>query len=769
MIKSLLLQKNRFYQAANEDDVLAIKESFLIRLHEFDIIMSDIRTNEMVGSVQHYLLLGRRGSGKSTLLKRIEVEITEDAELSSQFLPVNLAEEQADIYRLYDLIHAILEELEEKKYEVRFPEPEDDCNTYTRNLIGALHEAIDRCGKKVILLLDNIHRILENLADDANLLREYLLNYKDIKIIGGSTRMTEHFWKYNQAFYQFFRIMELKPLTGDEIRMLFENWSRTPGMEYLKEFAENKSGQLETIRILTDGLPRTLQFFVNILVNNSNDTGFEYLRQIMDVATPQYQERLNNVSPAQRKIVLQTAFLWEAAGARDIAKASHMDTNAVSAQLKQLSELSIIEKIDTGKKNHLYRISERFFNLWLIFTQGSPKEKRKAKYLTIFLENFYDEEEIRKLANRHLQQLQTGQISADKAGILTKAFAQSKFIDVVQRDSLINLTLGMANLPSDIKNQLPQTIVSILYEIDSLMGKKEFEKAISLANSIEQEDGMKDLVKSRMYLEVNEWEQAQYFLEQSILKDTSHHYLVACNNLQGLIHFHYGNYQMAEPYFLKSESFSDSLRLLVHIYINSGKYDLAEKYFYKAVQRNENQDIMWEIIFIYVRQNEFEEAEAALLTLPVNQKSFAEMLLGTGYYFLAQNKQRALELVNKPVENRPDWNNWDILIRAWNGDMQAVQEGANQLLKERNFEQLDTFLERLLYHFQFNLVCNIFHDEEYGDDFREKYQPLYYAACILAGKDAQVELKIPPELRETVDLILTKVKEGQKLYHGLKE
>src|ERR1022692_1082007 len=102
-----------FYQSANaEPDV--IKNDFIIRLREYDIIMDDIRRNEMRGSVQHYLLLGRRGSGKSTLLKRLQIEIDTDAQLRQKYIAINPAEEQANIYRLFDLWEAIKEELEHK-------------------------------------------------------------------------------------------------------------------------------------------------------------------------------------------------------------------------------------------------------------------------------------------------------------------------------------------------------------------------------------------------------------------------------------------------------------------------------------------------------------------------------------------------------------------------------------------------------------------------------------------------------------------------------
>src|SRR5207244_1102587 len=106
---------------------------------------------------------------------------------------------------------------------------------------------------------------------------------------------------------------------------------------------------------------------------------------------------------------------WESAGSGAIANAAKMNNNVVSAQLKNLSEKGIVEKIETNNKNYLYRLTERFFNLWLIFTQGSPREKRKAKYLTIFLENFYEQEQIKLLAKQHLENLGRGCFTPNRA------------------------------------------------------------------------------------------------------------------------------------------------------------------------------------------------------------------------------------------------------------------------------------------------------------------------------------------------------------------
>lgn len=728
MVVNNLLQSGRYYQSANAD-AQSIKADFLIRLHEFELIMNDIRSHPMKGSVQHYLLLGRRGSGKSTLLRRIQVEIMDDELLSQNYIAVNLAEEQANIYRLFDLVNEILDELEEKDIVVNRPPEVDDCNLYTRNLIGTLHEAITMSGKKVILLLDNIDRIFENILEDQSLLREMLLNYDDVKIIGGSTRMTEHFWKYEAPFYQFFRQIVLGKLSSEEIKTLLLHWSNKSGYEELRNFVEQRPGQLETIRLLTDGLPRTLQFFVNIIVNKEQETGYEYLRQIMDVMTPQYQERLNALPPAQRKIVLQMAFLWEAAGTKDIASACKMNNNTVSAQMKQLTDKEIVEKIETGNKNHLYRLEERFFNLWLIFTQGSPKEKRKAKYLTVFMEHFYDESGLQLLISNHLKSLQENKLSTDKAALLTKALAQSRFVNSDLRDTLLDYTLKLPDMSEDLKLQLPQKIIDISNEILKLVKKNEYTRAIKLAESVEQEDGVREYLLGNVYNRLGDKNKAKECFTLSIEKGYNDALL-----LMGILYYEYGDFAKAEEYFFRALELKVrfTLRSIALLYFYQGKVELSIDYFQKAVEENDP------------------EAKAFLSTI---------------YYFQNRNKDNALKMIDS-IQHLEGYEVSFIVIYIWAGDFKRAEQSLMSLIIDENYDNIDLALETFLRHFQVNFINQLFDHKDYGNELKERFAPIYYAAKILTAKDTNINLKIPPEIQETVTNILKKVKEKQEFYYG---
>jgi uncharacterized protein YehS (DUF1456 family) len=390
------------YQSANNDNPEAIKANFIVRQVEYNRIIDSLSERTHKDSVQHELILGKRGSGKSALLKRIEVELTENIVLRKKYIPVNLAEEQAGIYRLMDLWEQVLQELScllETPIPLKDYSEFTEIQDYTRYLYQVIHGICSKHKKKIVLLLDNFDRIVGSFSDDGNLLRETLINFNDLVIIAASARMEEHFWSYDKPFYEFFRRHHLRALSREETFELLEYWSDTLYLPQIRELIRKHPGKIENIRLLTDGLPRTIYFFMSIFLQNEIPIQVDFLKKIMDEATPLYQERLNHLTPPLRKIILEMAFLWEACSTKQLVEKCRMESRLVSAYLKTLSEQNIVDTIETDKRNHLYRISERFFNIWLIITQGNADQKRKVHWLSNFLESWYDSQDEEKTIN----------------------------------------------------------------------------------------------------------------------------------------------------------------------------------------------------------------------------------------------------------------------------------------------------------------------------------------------------------------------------------
>ena len=166
--RNVFVDKLSTYQSANSDPK-SLKENFVVRINEFELITESLKSRKKKDPLQHELILGRRGSGKSTLLRRVEIEINEDEKLVKKYIPINFAEEQAGIYRLSDLWFECINELQRRtdvEVELMPFSQFDTDQLYTRYLFDEINTILLKVNKKAVLLLDNIDRIFENFQDE---------------------------------------------------------------------------------------------------------------------------------------------------------------------------------------------------------------------------------------------------------------------------------------------------------------------------------------------------------------------------------------------------------------------------------------------------------------------------------------------------------------------------------------------------------------------------------------------------------------------------
>ncbi len=698
-------QQLKLYQNAN-NDAASIKANFVIRLQEFELIIEDLLRKKTNDPVQHELILGRRGSGKSTLLRRIQIEIQESPILQNKYIVINLAEEQANIYRLLDLWEEILKEIAHQTDEVielkKYSEFKND-HSYSRYLFSEIEKLLTENKRKAVVLIDNIDRILDSSAFDDKLLRESFLNFNNLKFIGGSTRMTEHFWRYDKPFYDFFRIHRLHALSNAEMKLLLNQWSTILNCPPIIEFVKNNPGKIETIRILTDGLPRTLLIFIQLLVQKTNLEGYDYLRGIMDKVTPLYQERINNLPPAHRKIILNMAFIWESCTTKQLSEVCKMESKLISAHLKQLSDGGLVDKLGTQNKNYLYRISERFFNLWLIMTQGSPTEKRRARWLTIFLESWYSENEIMRMAEIHLKELNDIEINDTRRLAQTKALIQSKFISPFMRDELINISREKGIAKTELL-PLPDKYIELKESIDKLYKEGKYESALNQCNEIEQNS--------------DPW---KFYM-------------------MGLLLSNLNKVKEAEKYYLNAINMEywKALYPLTKIYLTNNKFNAAENLYIKVIKN----------------KKETLKAKLGLALL---------------YYETNKNPKKALDLVDSVLPLLSDelvWQELKIILEIWNGIFNDLHNRITIIISNNTEADWGPFIQELLVHYQTTVVKNIFEHDKLSKELLDKYLIYYYATLILSNdNDSKIKISFPPEFEEPLQSVLEYIKSMQALYY----
>jgi len=389
-----------------------LKENFVIRLTEFNKLWREISKSDMQNPEQHFIVQGVRGSGKTTLLSRIALEVEDDESLASWLIPIVFKEEEYGITSLFTLWERVCEELDESHKNLftgLLDQVESLEEIDPKQAFNILNSYLCKTEKKIILFIDNLVELFEHFNQkEQDTLREVLITNNNIRLIGGSSISLEAFYDYKAPFYQFFKVITLKGLKKKETTALLQKLSEHNGEEdqqKLNNLLNNEPEKIESIRRLTGGIPRTLVILFNILMDGPKGKTFNLLEETIDQTTPLYKHRMDDLSKQQKPIVNAIALNWDAISTKEIAEKTRLNSKQVSAQLNQLEQQWIIEKIPTNTKNNLYALKERFFNIWYLMRYGRRQDRKKVIWLTRFFEIWCSGDELKHRSKQFIQQL----------------------------------------------------------------------------------------------------------------------------------------------------------------------------------------------------------------------------------------------------------------------------------------------------------------------------------------------------------------------------
>lgn len=442
MIK--LRNKNvNLHNPANQTDE-ELKANFVIRKKEFKRIFNDIKNSSMEYPEQHYIIEGQRGYGKTTLLLRICIAIKEDKDLNSWLIPIVFSEEQYGVRKLFKLWETTAEYLEKDHPEFKGLYNEIDSHSKEDNYedicFEILEQRLKENNKKLILLIDNIGDVLKKFKlQEQQKLREILLTSSEIRIIGASSEVLEYTFHYSNPFYNFFKQITLRGLSKEETEEFLQSLGNIFNEKSILDILKNNKGKIESLRRLTGGVPRTMVLLFDIFVD-INGNSFKELETILDRVTPLYKHRMDNLSPVQQEIIHVICLNWDAISTKEIAEKTKMQSKEVSAQIKQLDKNGLINKIPINKKNYMYQIKERFFNIWYLMRFGGKRERTKISWLVHFLENWCNREELEnyeKAEENYLMDVNSGELKA--MGDLSELYFKHNKID--KKEEALNLAM----------------------------------------------------------------------------------------------------------------------------------------------------------------------------------------------------------------------------------------------------------------------------------------------------------------------------------------
>jgi hypothetical protein len=373
------------------------RQSLLARL------LDDLRREVPGSTPQHQVIIGQRGLGKTTLLRRMAFAVEDDSALASTWLPLVFPEEQYNVGSLADFwlncVDALSDSLDRSGDtasaraldSVVTKVPGNGPGRASRALSLLLDEA-DRLKRRVLLLVDNIDIVLDRLSVEEEWeFRRVLSEEGRLHFVGASSRALEAFYDYGRAFYDFFRIHELKGFDEEETFSTLCHLAEESGETELGKLLRTNPARIKALRVLTGGNPRTLVLLFRVLVQRPAGDVQHDIEQLLDDYTALYKARFEALAPQAQLVVDALAIHWDPLTAGDLADLlAPLKVNQISAQLNRLENVGVVEKTPWfGEKKNAFQIAERFFNIWYLMRSGR-RVRRRLLWLVKFLEIWFD-------------------------------------------------------------------------------------------------------------------------------------------------------------------------------------------------------------------------------------------------------------------------------------------------------------------------------------------------------------------------------------------
>lgn len=391
----------------------------------------------------HVLIIGTRGMGKTTLLQRVRYGVEDDATLNNRYLALVFPEEQYNVNRLHhfllntvDALADAVERLGNDKLLARIEAFIELAAKFSQEEIEQrvpqfLAEVGREMRRSLLLLVDNADRLFETIEDREQWsLRELLSSRPDLTLFGATTQASDGIYGTDRAFFEFFKVHRLTPLTFGEVRALLLQLSEAveepegekgSARRRVEEWLAADAARLRTLVQLTGGNPRTTVLLFHLVLDGLTGSAREYLEQLLDQCTPGYKSRVDDLPPQAQQVLDAVSLRWDPVTAMDVASDTGLETTAVSTQLTRLVRQGLLEKADPGdSKKSLYQVAERFFNIWYLM-RASRRVRARLRWFVEFLRVFFDSGELEEMALERFQRL--GRNGVTRSAEIETAFA----------------------------------------------------------------------------------------------------------------------------------------------------------------------------------------------------------------------------------------------------------------------------------------------------------------------------------------------------------
>jgi len=637
----------------------AIVDGFVVRLKEFNEIFENVKKTSSYAHKQHYLIVGQRGAGKTSLMHRLNYAIEDDKSLLETIYPIIFTEEQYFLSELVNLWENVGDQLEDqfgwqnvaKRISTIIAEDIDYEPKVYDFMCGLLAEQ----NKSLILFIENLN-VFFNKLDDSELdrIKHILANDSCIRLIGTTTAFNDGHVDFSDASFDFFKIIQLDGLDREECETLLLTIGQQFGQQdRIRDVIENYPGRIESLRRLTGGIPRTISYLFQIFLDNENGKAIKDLYLLIDTLTLLYKSELDQLSTQQQKVIDIIARRWDAIPVKEIVSGTRLESKNISKILAALEKNQLIEKVSTTSKNHLYRIKERFMNIWYLMRFGRKHDRENVIWLVKFFDTWFEKKELDEMITAHINSIKDGRYDVEAAVDMGNTFLSCTNVSEDLKLKLLQATKSI--LPEKLLQNVKSNVKAVVPAIEELITLNRFDEALEKLKGIKKHDSQYFKLASTIYLLSGDYlksaDAAKKLLELDEEDSTAalmlgiiyEDYL---KDLNKAVDYYKLSLAQKSPHPYAATRLADiALRF-------DGDTAAAIEYHRIAIKKGMKTSLI-SLAKIYIDLEDFEEAESLLNTAVKRKVRKANVTLGKLYAEMGQQK-KAKEALLTAIEVKED-------------------------------------------------------------------------------------------------------------------
>lgn len=367
---------------------------FVVRKPQLDTVLNVFSPDpaEAGRAAAHVLIVAPRGAGKTTLCRRVLAETRGAGRLSGGWHAILLGEESYVVTTpgefflecLFHLRDQTPGSVSDARYQAAVAASNDD------NLIAltlaALQEFVATHGKRLLIVVENFHTILQDqIGAAAPRLLALLADDAVFGVLATSVAQGYGDEDVPDIILGTYMRVRLEPLTLSECQALWEA---------ITEQAVRPE-RIRPLEILTGGSPRLLHILAEFMRTPSLQDLMANLNQLIDENTEYFKSQLDALPSMERKVFAALLDAWDPQSAKQIAELARVNTNTASTMLGRLSDRGAVIKGPAEGRATIYHAAERLFNIYYLMRRRSHPSNR-VRALVSFMTGYYDQDELVK-------------------------------------------------------------------------------------------------------------------------------------------------------------------------------------------------------------------------------------------------------------------------------------------------------------------------------------------------------------------------------------